>query len=44
MEKKNSYYRLGGLQNKSGDKLISKVRRTVKQVDHLIPRPEGRAT
>jgi hypothetical protein len=32
MEKK-SYLRLGGLQNKSGKKLISKVRRTTKNME-----------
>jgi NADH:ubiquinone oxidoreductase subunit D len=30
---KNSYLRLGGLQNKSGEKLISKVRRTTKNIE-----------
>jgi hypothetical protein len=33
MEKK-SYLRLGGLQNKSGEKLISKVRRTIKNLEN----------
>ena len=30
---KNSYLRLGGLQDKSGEKLISKVRRTTKRME-----------
>jgi hypothetical protein len=33
MEKKYSYLGLGGLQKKSGEKLISKVKRTTKNME-----------
>jgi hypothetical protein len=41
---KNSYLKLGGLQNKSGEKLISKVRRTTKNMEKKLISQTGRTT